>query len=285
METQNGDVLRIIFTGLDGALLEAGTESWEPAAPAVHAVQRQNIPLVFCSSKTRAEQLAIQQMLGIQHPFIVENGSGVYFRPGYFRDPVPGARQAGSTYGSGTELDVVELGIPIVRVRELLDDVRNEAGLRFQRFSDLSIDAIAEKAGLDMDAAARAAEREFSDTIEESLTDEEWDDFILALAERGLTCVEGERFTSVFSALTDKGRSVRLVTELLRREADPIVTIGIGDGSGDADLLAAVDRPFLVQKPDETWDPLEIDGLQRVHGIGPAGWRRVIEEVIPSDSS
>ncbi|MEX0600407.1 MAG: hypothetical protein WD205_07180, partial [Rhodothermales bacterium] len=137
METpENGDPYRIIFTGLNGALLDAGTRSWTPAEEAVESVLDEGIPLIFCSSKTRAEQLALQQDLDIFDPFIVENGSAVYFPPDYFHDSVPGARPAGSTYGSAAEVDVVELGIPSHRVRELLDEIRRTTGLQFQRYSD-----------------------------------------------------------------------------------------------------------------------------------------------------
>lgn len=282
---QTGAAYRIIFTGLNGSLLDARTQSWKPAEEAVAGLKDHGIPLIFCSSKTRAEQLAIQESMDIYEPFVVENGSALYYPPNYFRDPVPGARAAGSTYGSGVDLNVVDLGIPASRVRELLEDIRGQTNLRFQRYSDMTVEEIASKSALDMDAAARAAEREFSDTIEENLTAEEWDDFFLALAERGLACVEGERFTSVFSALTDKGRGVRLVSELLRRDVGPIETVGIGHGFSDAAMLEAVDRPFLVQKPDETWDDLEVENLQKVQGVGPNGWRRVIQEVVLAEEA
>lgn len=278
-------IYRIIFTGLNGTLLDAGTQSWEPAQDAVDAIVDRDIPLIFCSSKTRAEQLALQQEMDLHEPIIVENGSAVYFPPGYFRGPVPGSRPAGSTYGSAAALDVVELGIPADRVRELLDEIRRQTGLRFRRYSDMSVEEIAEESGLQMDVAAQAAEQEFSDTIREKLTAEEWDDLFFALAERGLACVEGDRFTDVFSALTDKGRGVRLVSELLRREVGPIETIGIGNGPGDADLLAAVDRPFLVQQPDETWEELEIENLTKVEGVGPRGFTRVVADfVLPEEA-
>ena len=276
---QSDDVYRVVFTALDGTLLDSDTHSWEAADDAIEQLVDSEIPLVFCSSMTRAEQLAIQEDAGIGGPIIVENGSAVFFPPGYFRDSVPGARPAGSTYGSAEELDLVELGIPADRVRELLDEIRRDTGLHFRRCSEMSVKELAETTGLDSDRAARAAEREFSDTLEENLSEADWDDFFLALAERGLACIEGDRFTSVFSALTDKGRGVRLVTELLRREVAPIETIGIGSNAHDVTLLDAVDRPFLVQQSDGSFADIEVDNLEKIEGVGPEGFRRVIDRL------
>ena len=45
----------ILFTDLDGTLLDGRTYSFEKAKPALEAIQRLRIPLVFVSSKTRGE--------------------------------------------------------------------------------------------------------------------------------------------------------------------------------------------------------------------------------------
>jgi predicted mannosyl-3-phosphoglycerate phosphatase (HAD superfamily) len=45
----------VIFTDLDGALLDRETYSFEPALPALRFIKEKKIPLIFVSSKTRAE--------------------------------------------------------------------------------------------------------------------------------------------------------------------------------------------------------------------------------------
>jgi len=37
-------------------------------------------------------------------------------------------------------------------------------------------------------------------------------------------------------------------------------------------MLKIVDYPMLVQRMDKTWQPLNVDGLNRLEGIGPEGW-------------
>jgi len=74
----------VVFTDLDGTLLDLSDYSYQAALPAVRYLQKQGIPIVFCSSKTRAEQAVYQQKLDIDDPFIVENGGAVYLPESYF---------------------------------------------------------------------------------------------------------------------------------------------------------------------------------------------------------
>ncbi|MFQ5918142.1 MAG: HAD hydrolase family protein, partial [Candidatus Binatia bacterium] len=62
----------IIITDLDGTLLNRQTYLLRDAALALDLIEARNIPLIFCSSKTRAEQEVYRKQLRIDHPFIVE---------------------------------------------------------------------------------------------------------------------------------------------------------------------------------------------------------------------
>src|SRR3990172_5211841 len=77
----------VIFTDLDGSLLHPKSYSFEDAAPALELIRERGIPLVLCSSKTRAELEVYRQRLGNHHPFIAENGGGIYIPEGYFPFP------------------------------------------------------------------------------------------------------------------------------------------------------------------------------------------------------
>ena len=69
----------VVFTDLDGTLLDASTYSFEAARPALDALRQQDIPLVLVSSKTRAEIEPIRGRLKQVHPFITENGGGCLY--------------------------------------------------------------------------------------------------------------------------------------------------------------------------------------------------------------
>lgn len=68
----------LIFTDLDGTLLDHHDYSFNAASRALALVQERKIPLVIATSKTFSEVKKIQYDLGILAPCIVENGAGIY---------------------------------------------------------------------------------------------------------------------------------------------------------------------------------------------------------------
>ncbi|HON96275.1 MAG TPA: HAD hydrolase family protein [Deltaproteobacteria bacterium] len=79
----------IVFTDLDGTLLNHGDYSWEAARPALEKTRALGIPLVICTSKTRPEVELLRAEIGVAGPFIVENGGGIFFPREY--DDLPWA--------------------------------------------------------------------------------------------------------------------------------------------------------------------------------------------------
>jgi len=69
----------IIFSDLDGTLLDHKTYTFDPALEALSIIKSRQIPLILSSSKTRAEIERIQSHLTLKDPFIFENGSGVFY--------------------------------------------------------------------------------------------------------------------------------------------------------------------------------------------------------------
>ncbi|HAC9004228.1 TPA: HAD hydrolase family protein, partial [Salmonella enterica subsp. enterica] len=45
----------LIFTDLDGTLLNSHTFEWQPAAPWLTRLHESGVPVILCSSKTAAE--------------------------------------------------------------------------------------------------------------------------------------------------------------------------------------------------------------------------------------
>ena len=70
----------VLFTDLDGTLLDERYRAGA-AAPALARLRSVSVPVVFCSSKTRAEQEPLRRRHRVGGPFIVENGSAVLIPP------------------------------------------------------------------------------------------------------------------------------------------------------------------------------------------------------------
>ena len=72
----------VVFTDLDGTLLDHDSYAWTAAAPALDALKQAGVPLVLASSKTAAEIAALHAELGLgRTPAIVKKGAGLW-RPG-----------------------------------------------------------------------------------------------------------------------------------------------------------------------------------------------------------
>src|SRR5205807_8116058 len=76
----------VLFTDLDGTLLDAATYRYDTARPALDRLRECRIPLIICTSKTRAEVEYLRRELDNRDRFIVEYGGELYIPDGYFLD-------------------------------------------------------------------------------------------------------------------------------------------------------------------------------------------------------
>jgi mannosyl-3-phosphoglycerate phosphatase len=273
MKNEHRDISRIvIFTDMDGTLLDRETYSYEQALPAIELVKSRGIPLVLCSAKTRAEQELYREALGIRDPFIVEDGGAIYIEEDYFPFPYEHHRVSGS-------YRVIEFGIPYRDIRRAVSRVATETGLPLRGYGDMEVHEVAAATGLSPGAARRAMEREYEVQIVADFNRDKTELLRRTLAASGLRTTHGGRFHGVMGH-EGKGAAVKRLTELFRRYRGEIHTVGIGDSSNDLSLLASVDRPVLVRKIGGTWEKMDVPGLERIDAVGPAGWCEFILELL-----
>ncbi len=264
----------VIFTDIDGTLLDLETYSHAASADAAARLVAAGVPVVLCSSKTRAEQEPLRAALGIPDPFIVENGSAIIAPPGYFEFDLDAVGCAPDRAGE------LALGVEAAVIRRALVEIRRTTGLALVGYADLSDEEVAAVTGLAVTAAHLARQRDYSETIVSPLAPAELAALRAARAARGLAVAHGGRFYTVSGAASDKGVAVRRCTQLLRRQLGEIFTIGVGDSANDLPLLAAVDRPCLVRRPVGDWCDAGELPVTRLSGVGPLGWCELAEEVL-----
>ena len=131
----------VLFTDLDGSLLDPVTYSFDAANEALSALRASDTPLVLASSKTRAEIEPIRSRLNHPHPFIVENGGGLFIPKGLFDYPLEEASMRGPYL-------VVELGAPYGRLRAALKEIEQRFRSQLRGFGDMSAEEIADRTGL-----------------------------------------------------------------------------------------------------------------------------------------
>ena len=262
----------VIFTDLDGTLLDLETYSYEAALPSIECLRSQDVPIIFCSAKTRAEQEVYRKVLQINDPFIVENGGAVFISQGYFPFDF-------EYHKVQDGYQVIELGIPYQQIRRVLSKVRDDTGINFRGFGDMSAEEVASLTSLDLEAAQRAKAREYDETLNLEGAPDEINKVLNVIKEAGLNYISGGRYYDV-TGPNDKGKATKILTDLFRSKLGQIKTVAIGDSPNDLPMLSAVDIPVLVQKPGGTWEEIDIPHLHRVEGIGPEGWARAVEEII-----
>ena len=266
----------VIVTDLDGMLLDESTYELGPARPVIERVARAGIPLVMCSSKTRAEIEAIQQRLGIHHPFIAENGGAVITPPGYFGQRSPSAEADGSRH-------VLELGRPYAEVVAALREVAAQERVCVLGFSDMTVAEVASACNLPALEAQLAKLRLYDEPFRLLESDPAVRSrFLKALTRRGVRTVSGGRFDHA-TGDTDKGRAVEVLRDLYTRWVGPVVLVGLGDGMNDMSLLRTVDLPFIVRSDmnGSTGRLLRKVPTARVtEASGPAGWAEAVGEVL-----
>lgn len=256
----------LIYTDLDGTLLD-DDYSFREAEPALAEIRRRGIPLIPCSSKTQAEVERLRRRLGLEDPFIVENGAACFVPEGWRGFAVDeGAREG--------PYRVIRLGADYPRLRRFLAERGRHWGVR--GFGDASAPELARRSGLSLEEAELARRRGFSEPFwfegEERLTE-----LAAAAAHEGLEITRGGRFHHLVGRGADKGAAVRRLTALLGRLLPaPILTIGLGDGANDLPLLEAVDRAVLLPRADGSFEPCAVPKLLRARPRGGRGWNEAV---------
>jgi len=270
----------IIYTDLDGTLLDFETYSYQVVEDTVRKLNQQQIPLVFCSSKTRVEQEVYRNALHVFHPFITENGSAVFIPSQYFQENFKEVVQEYTlTHRDG--YTVVELGVATTYIRQIIAEAREKTGCAVKGYADLSLERVCQITGLSQQAATLAATREYSETLlEGDFESPAFEDFQMHLKEKGLQCVSGGKFYTIMGLQSDKGKAIRLLNLFYSQKYEHIQTIGLGDSTNDIPLFEAVAQPFLVKKPGNYWQNIGNIAVQKVDAIGPEGWNQVVLKML-----
>jgi mannosyl-3-phosphoglycerate phosphatase len=261
----------ILFTDLDGTLLDEKTYAYEPALSAIRTLQERGIPIVFCTSKTFQEVRHIQHIMGISDPCIVENGGAVYYQ----------ARTRSKAWKR------ISLGVPYKELVSYLAKIKRMVSCPVQGFSDMAVEEIAKDCGLSLDEARRAKQREYDEPFKlHSPSQDDLERIAELTKEWNLIWTQGGRYHHICGR-SDKGLAVRRLSELVEKRVGPIRTVGVGDSPNDLPMLKSVNVPVIVMRPDGSYNPRLLEGLPsaiRAPGIGPQGWNAAVLDLMAEEA-
>ncbi len=272
----------LIFTALEGALVDSRNDSFAGAEEALSELERRKIAFVLLTSRTREEIEPLRRKMGHNHPFVTENGGGIFFPDGYFSLRIPGAVR------TARYLSIAQ-GRPYAEVCEGLDEIAEECAVGVAGFHHMSVREIAENTGLRPRSAELARAREFDEPFYfTSADDKAIVRFVETARERGFDTRRGPTFWHL-SAKCDAARAVRTLSQLFREATHiKLRLVGIGGGQEDLPWLRAVDQPILLPNSQDAARPSESPrkdgGRTKTIAIGetpgPAGWNKAVLDII-----
>ena len=267
----------LIFTDLDGSLLDHNTYSFEPAIPVLEALKTRHVPVICCTSKTFAELLPLREQLQNHYPFIVENGAAVYLPTQDF------PHLADSTASPHAGYLCQTFSKPRAHWQQCLDQLPARLQQQFVRFSQLGIDGICAATSLGREQATQANQREFSEPLQWLGSDSDKTVFIEAMHQLGANILQGGRFLHV-SGDCDKGRALLWLKTVYQQQYDQAFTsIAAGDSHNDIAMLEAADKALIIRSPAHEAPQLQRADALLSTAFGPAGWAEGISRLIEED--
>ncbi len=264
----------IVFTDLDGTLLDHHTYAWQPALPAIRRLQALNIPIIINTSKTAAEVLPIRHSLGLSSPFIVENGSALYIPKGF----CDGSIENLAAINIRGDYYCLLFGANRDNIVQCIYNERAARDLKFSGYSDWDTETLMSHTGLDRISAEQSLARLYSEPIiwqDSEAAHRHFSDFI---TRKGLRILSGGRFEHI-QGDTDKAKPMRFFREHIYRD-EKIEFICLGDTENDIAMLEHADIALCIKSPVGPYPELSHKHVYYSQKCGPEGWQEAIDYIL-----
>lgn len=262
----------LIFTDLDGTLLNQDDYQYDKALPVLAELKQQQIPVIPVTSKTRAEVAYLRTEIGLSDPFIVENGSGIFI-------PLNDQRFDLTQTLTEEEFHLQRLGITYQEARIALPKVSQTLGEDLKGFGDLTVEEIIDLTGLSFEEAKLAKTRDFTEPFitPKSKSSREIE---TAVKQNGYQVVVGDRFSHLIGINAGKGRAVNWLLNNYQNQGEKIITVGLGNSPNDLSMLENVEIPIIIPNPKGVHKGLQNKPWQVAPESGCQGWAIMVKQIL-----
>tara|TARA_B100000242_G_C43009658_1_gene469387 strand:+ start:276 stop:1073 length:798 start_codon:yes stop_codon:yes gene_type:complete len=253
-----------IVSDVDGTLMDHNYDL-TPARDAILTLQKLNIPVLLCTSKTAAEVKVVRENLNLQDPYIVENGAAIY----------------------GEELKKVNGKIILGEKYEVLENILNliskEINYSLIPLNNLSDREATELTGLRGNSLNLMRDRHWSMPFLNPPRSLEGQ--IHACCKRlNVKMFKGNRMSHLLSINSDKGKAINELKKFSNNSKVKI--IGLGDSPNDFPLLKNSDIKIVI--PSLNGPNLELLEMLKNYKFilssepNGYGWKKEINKLLKS---
>ncbi|WP_017444801.1 HAD-IIB family hydrolase [Gayadomonas joobiniege] len=252
----------LVFTDMDGTLLDHDDYSWDAAKPALAELQKAEVPVICNTSKTFHEVAGLHRQMNIKAPFIVENGSAIY--------PAEAHKSEETLHINGAKrADILR---HLAKMRE--------KGFEFSGFNDWTQAQIIEHTGLNEADAAKSGQRDFSEPLLFNGNTEQKEEFIRLTESAGYLALQGGRFLSV-QGQCDKGVALKwLAQKYAQQWQAEVLTIALGDSENDVAMLEAADVAVWIKRDKAAPQLSRTEQVFFATEKGPVGWNQIMAHLL-----
>lgn len=269
----------IVFTDLDGTLLDHHTYKFDAACEALADVKARSIPIILNTSKTIEESIALSSKLNICHPVIVENGSAIILPAGYSSDI--SIQQNANWHDEPTTLT---LGATREAIRSVLTQADERLSIKdcYESFSSMGDEEIMRATDLAIEDARQANNRQYSEPLIWHGNDAQMASFSAFLLDKGYQIIRGGRFHHVIGNSNKRTAMEHLVSMYRNgaKNSTKLIVIALGDGANDLSMLSGADIAVLVRNDTQPTFDFEHPNLMRTTQYGPAGWQEAMQDIL-----
>lgn len=260
----------VIFTDLDGTLLDHHNYSAKPAARLIERLYDQGTAdIIPVTSKTQSELLWLRKSIPLQNILsVTENGSVIH------------------ACGSSPLVDddrshSIMLGIRYRAILEQVAKLPQSLRHHITGFADMPVEQVMAATGLRLDDARRAQDREATEPFLWSGSASEFSALREILIEENIQVQRGGRFYHLTGQATKENAMAKIISAFVEKKPDfQIISIALGDGPNDLAMIEAADFGVIMPNPDGVTIETAKPHVRTAPVPGPEGWVMAVQEIL-----